>query len=255
MTKAIAVAGKGGTGKTTIAASIVRYLCEKNMAPVLAIDADPDANLGAMLGIKPEKSIGDLREDILRDIKNLPAGMTKPQYVEAGLHQIIEEAEGFDLITMGRGEGPGCYCSLNNFIRKFSEDLAPSYSWVVMDNEAGLEHISRRTTSNIDFLLMVVSENPLSFKTVEQVDTLIDTLKNAVYKKYIVTNMVRDKNKEAVQKMASALPMDYLGDIPRDQAIEDAVFKGESLMKLEKSMAIEYIFSLMDKIGGKNGDT
>ena len=80
-------------------------------------------------------------------------------------------------------------------------------------------------------------------------------MKNAVYKKYIVTNMVRDKNKEAVQKMASALPMDYLGDIPRDQAIEDAVFKGESLMKLEKSMAIEYIFSLMDKIGGKNGDT
>ena len=255
MTKAIAVAGKGGTGKTTIAASIVRYLCEKKTGPVLAVDADPDSNLGTLLGIKPGKTIGDLREDVLKEMKNIPAGMPKSTYVEAGLHQIIEEAEGFDLITMGRGEGSGCYCSLNNLIRKFSGDLAPSYSWIVMDNEAGLEHLSRRTTSNIDALLVVVNENPISFDTAKRIELIIKDLKNEIRQKYVVTNMVRDERKEEVKKRLSELQLDYLGDIPKDQAIEDAIFKGESLMKMEKSLAIEYIFSLMDKIGGNNGDT
>ena len=155
MANSLAVAGKGGTGKTTVSAMLISTLVSMGKGPVLAIDADPDSNLGNLLGVVPTQSIGDLREEILRDIKNLPAGMTKAAYVETGLHQIIEEAEGFDLITMGRGEGSGCYCSLNNIIRKFSGDLTPSYPWVVIDNEAGLEHISRRTTSNIDTLFVI----------------------------------------------------------------------------------------------------
>ena len=255
MTKSLAVAGKGGTGKTTIAACIVRYLCEKSLGPVLVIDADPDANLGTLLGIKPQKTIGDLREDILREIKNIPAGMPKAAYVEAGLHQIIEEADGFDLITMGRGEGSGCYCSLNNMIRKFSTDLAPSYKWVVMDNEAGLEHLSRRTTSNIDALLVVVNENPISLDTAKRIKRITEDLKNEIRHKYVVTNMVKDERKEEIHKRLSELEMDCIGDIPKDQAIEDAIFNGTSLLTMEKSKAMEYIFSIMDKIGGTNGNT
>ena len=169
MAKSIAVAGKGGTGKTTIAALLVTQLGLRGWGPVLAIDADPDSNLGNLLGIKSLQSIGDLREDALKAIKQLPAGMTKANYVEAGLHQIIEEAEGFDLLTMGRGEGAGCYCALNNMIRKFSDDLTPSYKWVIMDNEAGLEHLSRRTTRDIDALVVVVTDNPLSIASAERI--------------------------------------------------------------------------------------
>ena len=255
MTKSIAVAGKGGTGKTTIAASIVRYLCEKKMGPVLVIDADPDANLGTLLGIKPQKTIGDLREDILRDIHNIPAGMPKVAYVEAGLNQIIEEADGFDLITMGRGEGSGCYCSLNNMIRKFSTDLAPSYNWIVMDNEAGLEHLSRRTTSNIDALLVIVSENPISIDTARSIKSITQDLKNEIRHMYVATNRVKDERKEAIQKRVAELEMEYMGDIPEDQAMEDALFNGQSLLTAEKTKAIAYIFSIMDKIGGTNGNT
>ncbi len=114
MPNSIAVAGKGGTGKSTIAALIVRSLVEQNRTPVLALDADPDANLGTLLGIEESTSIGDMREGALKDVKNMPAGMSKANYVEAGLHQVIEEAEGFDLLAMGRSEGSGCYCFLNN---------------------------------------------------------------------------------------------------------------------------------------------
>lgn len=255
MAKTIAVAGKGGTGKTTIAALIIRYLYEKNMRPVLAVDADPDANLGTLLGIKTETSVGDLREEVRKEMKNMPAGMTKANYVEAGLHQIIEEANGFDLITMGRGEGRGCYCSLNNLIRKFSDDLAPSYAWIVMDNEAGLEHISRTTTSNVDALIVVVNENPIALETAKRIEQIVDSLKNEIRKKYVVTNMVRMERREMIKKRVSELSMEYLGDVSRDQMLEDAIFNGESVFTLKESKAKENIFSMMDTIGGTHGTT
>jgi CO dehydrogenase maturation factor len=255
MKHSIAVAGKGGTGKTTITALIINYLKQRSIGPVLVFDADPDANLGTLLGVDPQKSVGDLREEVLKEIKKLPAGMTKANYVESGLHQIIEEAEGFDLITMGRGEGAGCYCSLNNIIRKFSDDLAPSYNWVVIDNEAGLEHISRRTTSNIDTLLVVVSGNPISFDTAKKIKEISNSMNNKIRKLYLVTNMVREDKLSNIHKRTAELGIEHLGDIPRDQALEDAVFNGDSLLNLEKSIARDSVFSIMDKIGGKNGNT
>ena len=163
MTKSIAVAGKGGTGKSTIAALLIERLRARDMKPVLAVDADPDSNLGTLLGTESEQTIGDLRDDMLKTIKDFPAGMTKADYIETGLNQIIEESDGFDLITMGKGEGASCYCYINNLIRKFCDDLTPSYPWVLIDNVAGLEPLSRRTTTDIDALIVVVIESPLSF--------------------------------------------------------------------------------------------
>jgi CO dehydrogenase maturation factor len=251
----IAVAGKGGTGKTTIAALIIQYLVEQNKGSVLAIDADPDANLGTVLGIKPDKSIGELRDEVLKEIKNFPAGMDKANYVEAGLHQIIEEAKGYDLITMGRGEGSGCYCYLNTLIRKFHEDLEPSYKWIVMDNEAGLEHISRRTTSNIDHLFIVVSGNPVSLQTAEKIDQISKDLKNEIKNKYLISNMVREKNLNRIKEWADEHKINYVGNLPRDEILEDAVLEGEYLTKLTNSPAKESIFSIMNKIGGNNGNS
>jgi CO dehydrogenase maturation factor len=251
MAKSIAVAGKGGTGKTTIAAMIVRYLVENKMGPVLAIDADPDSNLGTLLGIKVATTVGDLRNDTLEEIKKLPAGMPKANYVEAGLHGIIEEANGFDLITMGKGEGSGCYCSLNNIIRKFHDDLLPSYKWVVMDNEAGLEHISRRTSTNIDILLTVVSANPISLDTAKKVEEITGKIKNAVIKKYVITNMVQEKWRKQIEERLSQLSMEYLGNIPKDEVIEEAIMTGSNLMAIGNSEAKDIIFKMIEKIQSK----
>jgi CO dehydrogenase maturation factor len=249
MTISIAVAGKGGTGKTTIAALIVRYLKENKKGPVLVMDADPDANLGTLLGIKPEKSVGDLREEALREIKKLPSGMSKAAYLEAGLHQIIAEADGFDLITMGRGEGPGCYCYLNSLIRKFSEDLTPSYTWVVMDNEAGLEHLSRRTTNNIDALFVVVNENPLSFDTAKNIESITAAIKNNIRRKCLVTNMVRPDKLPVIRQRIALLHFDHVGDVPIDPALENAIFEGQSIMAVKESTAFESISRIMKTIG------
>lgn len=249
-TKSIAVAGKGGTGKTTIAALITRYLLSTKTGPILVIDADPDANLGKMLGTGSDRHISALREDLLKEIKNFPAGMTKAAYMEAGLHEAITESTGFDLLTMGRGEGPGCYCYLNSLIRKFSDDLAPSYSWIVMDNEAGLEHISRRTTRNIDVLIAVVTENPLSFDTAKNIEAITHEIKNGIRHKCIVSNMVRPEKLDIVKKRLADHPFEYVGNVARDAVLEDAVFNGENLLKLAESPAINDIAKIMTHIGG-----
>jgi CO dehydrogenase maturation factor len=248
--KSIAVAGKGGTGKTTIAAMLVTQLGLRGWGPVLAIDADPDSNLGSLLGIKPGKSIGDLREEVLKAIKELPAGMTKASYVEAGLHEIVEEAEGFDLLTMGRGEGAGCYCALNNMIRKFSDDLTPSYKWVVMDNEAGLEHLSRRTTRDVDALVVVVTDNPLSLASAERIQAITEALDNRIRRKFIVTNAVKEAHKEEVRQRLQAFRMEYLVDIPYDPQLEEVIFRGEPLKKLEGSPIMASIAAIIDAVGG-----
>jgi CO dehydrogenase maturation factor len=248
--KSIAVAGKGGTGKTTVSALTILSLCDKKNGPVLAIDADPDANLGTILGVEVTQTLGELRDDVLEEIKDFPPGMDKASYVEAGFHQILEETPCFDLLTMGRGEGSGCYCYLNTLVRKFSEELFPTYSWIVMDNEAGLEHISRRTTYNIDSLLIVVNDNPISLNTAKSIIRISRGLKNKIGKEYIITNMVREDRIEEVRRRIEELEIEYLGDVPYDAAVGDALFRKEPLDTLADSAAKKSIEKIISKIGG-----
>jgi len=161
MTTTIAISGKGGSGKTTLAAMIIRALLEhSDNGAVLAVDADPNSCLGLMLGVKPVCTVADIREDA-RAKPPSNAGMDRVRSVEYGIQQAITEAQGFDLLTMGRPEGPSCYCAVNNMLRKFLDELSSQYRFVVIDNEAGMEHLSRRTTNNVD-LLCIVSEPLLS---------------------------------------------------------------------------------------------
>jgi len=251
----IAVAGKGGTGKTTIAALLVTSLVMRKLGPVLAVDADADSNLGELLGITGGKSIGELREEVLDAMKKLPAGMTKASYVETELHEIIEEAEGFDLISMGRGEGAGCYCALNNMIRKFSDDLTPSYRWVVIDNEAGLEHLSRRTTRDVSALLVVVTENPLSISSAEKIHAVTESLDSRIGRKYVITNMVAPKRLPAILERLKGLGMEHLVDIPRDPRLDEMIFEGVPLKKLEGSPIMDTIQTIIDTVGGEHADS
>ncbi len=255
MTTTIAVAGKGGTGKSTIAALLIDRLIAAGKRPVLAVDADPDCNLGTLLGTEPEQTIGDLREELLKAIKDFPAGMTKANYIEAGLHQIIHECTGYDLVTMGKGEGASCYCYINSLIRKFCDDLAPAYPWVVIDNEAGLEHLSRRTTTDIDALIVVVNESPLSFNCAEKIRDIVSEMKGRISNTFVVSSMVDIGRLDEIHKRIDRLGLEFLTDIPREEEIEDISFSGLAVSCLKSRTVLTAIDKVIDRIGGGHEDT
>ncbi len=251
----VAVAGKGGTGKSTLAALLVAGLLRRGQTPILAVDADPDASLGTLLGVQPIQSIGDLREEALKEIKNFPAGMSKASYVEAGLHQIVTEAEGFDLLAMGRAEGAGCYCYLNNLIRKFSDDLSPSYRWAVFDNEAGLEHLSRQTTRNVDALLIMVSESPLSLQSAARIMAITASLNSRIGSRWAVTNQVRPERRPEIERRLAEIGLAVIADIPHEPALEQLVLSGRPVQGFTGTAVLETIDSIIERIGGAHADS
>ena len=151
----IAVAGKGGSVKTSLASLVIRYLKNSDTGPILAVDADANANLWESLGLTVRQTVGQMLDEFQGDKINIPAGMTKELYLDFKLNEILVESPRIDLLTMGRGEGPECYCYPNVILKKFADTLADNYAYMVMDNESGMEHLSRRTTQDVDALLLV----------------------------------------------------------------------------------------------------
>lgn len=194
MTTTMAISGKGGSGKTTIAAMIVRYLVEQEKGgAVLAVDADPNSCLGLALGVKPGGTVADIREGAISKTTNTLV-QDKLRTVEYGIQQAITEARGFDLLTMGRPEGPGCYCAVNNMLRKFLDKLSSQYHYIVIDNEAGMEHLSRRTTNNVDLLLIAAEPTAVGITTARRIFELSEKLPILVKKTGIIWNkMVKMK--------------------------------------------------------------
>jgi CO dehydrogenase maturation factor len=253
MAKIIAVAGKGGTGKTLVSALLIRYLVDGGRKPVLAIDADPSTNLDLTLGTSIEETVGDIREETSEQVSTgtFASGISKPEYFELRVNQAITEEVGYDLLAMGRPEGPGCYCAANNMLRQCIDTLSKSYNYVVIDNEAGLEHLSRRTTQNVDLLLIVSDPTMRGLKTAERVIQLIDELKTQVGNVCLIVNRVTTNSdgktslpphldqfaEEKQLRLAGLIPMDPLvaeydavgrplvelpHDSPARQAVEDA---------------------------------
>ena len=189
MTFTIAVAGKGGVGKTTFAALAIRHLHERTGEVVLAVDADPNANLGAKLGTDPGRTLGSIREDLISMGEEPAPGMSKPEHIDYQVKLALREGKGFDLITMGRQEGPGCYCFVNNLLRNVIDSLSAKYAYVVIDNEAGMEHLSRRTTRATEALFIVTDGSKASVEAARRISSLADEMGIVVGNKALVKNL------------------------------------------------------------------
>ncbi len=241
----IAMAGKGGTGKTTIAALIVRLIKEKKLGSVLAVDADPNSNLAEVLGAEAKETIGQILDDICTNPEKVPTGMTKDRFIEYQVQAAISEADGFDCLTMGKPEGPGCYCYVNNVLRNVMGKLIDDYDFIVIDNEAGLEHLSRRTTRSADALIVVSDASKIGLKAAKRINELTQQLKIKIRKRFLIINRIEESpDKESLKDLG----LEYIGNIPTDNNISKASLNGNSLFGLDDNTA-----SL--KILRKMGDT
>lgn len=214
MSYTIGFAGKGGTGKSTIASLVIRYLKSKQMTPVLAIDADPNTSLAEMLGISPDDTVVDIIDDIAANINNLPIGVTKERLIESRIQQSLGEGEGCDLLVMGRPEGPGCYCYANSLMRTTIGRLEKSYNYIVIDNEAGMEHISRRTDRKLDYFFLVSDHSVHGIRSAQRILNLANEMKIARGKTHLLIN--RSKKglmslEESVRKL-EVDKVDYLNE-------------------------------------------
>jgi len=251
--KTIAITGKGGTGKTTIAALIIRWLSENVSKSILAVDADSNVNLNDMLGVESKETIGGIREEMKSKVNNLPGGMTKQQFLEYKIQSSLVETPDFDLIAMGRPEGPGCYCYANNLLRDILKSLSESYDFVIIDNEAGMEHLSRRTVQDIDYLLVLSDPSIRGIKTAGRVSRLLQELKTRVKEQYLILNRLHSSPSEPMINTIEDERLTLFYSIPEDKNLLKMDQIGVSILHdLSNSSvyhAVEQIMMKLDVAG------
>ena len=230
MTKTIAIAGKGGTGKTSIAALLIKLLSEKGT--VLAIDGDPSSNLHMALGLPLEETIGSIREGMLDRKAVERTGIPKPDFLELKVREALVESEGIDLLAMGRPEGPGCYCAANNWLRNSIDRLASHYDYVVIDNEAGMEHISRQTTRDVDILLIISDPSIRGLTATKRIKDLIGELRSHVDRICLVVNRVRSGIPPQIKQAIDNSGLNLIAAISEDPYILDLEVSGKPLIDL-----------------------
>ena len=243
MAISIAISGKGGTGKTTLSAMMVRSLIGRSPRAVLAVDADPNSCLGITLGVDCESTISDLRDDVLKQKIEPGQGIGKLEAFGYACEQSLTEAKGYDLLTMGKPEGPGCYCAANNTLRAFLSQLSNSYGYVLTDNEAGMEHLSRRTNTDINLLVIVAEPTKVGVVTTERILALIKTLPISVGEVGVIWNRAR---KEVDIEVAG---VSNLGTVPYDEAVFDIAVEGKSVFELsEESIAFGAVQKILNGV-------
>jgi CO dehydrogenase maturation factor len=249
MAFSIALAGKGGTGKTTVAGLLIKYLVKNGKIPVLAVDADSNANLNEVVGLTVTDTLGNSREEMRKG--KVPGGMTKDVFMSMKLEQAVVESTGYDLVVMGQPEGPGCYCAANTLLTGFLERLTGNYPYIVMDNEAGLEHISRLTTSNVDVLLIVSDTSRRGLQAAIRIHALAKTLNIGVAKCYALINRVKEKPDKAVLELLSQADLELAGTISENQSVYEYDLNGQPTIEMpEDNPAVKEAFAIFDKIIG-----
>ena len=245
MTTTIALAGKGGTGKTTISALLVRTLIEEREGSILAIDADPATNLNMVLGMEMGPTVGAIREDMLDMVQtsgalagSMPGGMSKQEYLDYQVQMALEEGDRVDLLVMGRPEGQGCYCAANQMLRVIVDRLEKQYDFVVIDNEAGMEHLSRRTTRDVDVLLLVTDPTQRGLVTAHHMAKMVPELEIGVGRVYLVVNRLRGELPQPLADAIEETGMELIGTVPDDPQMAEFEFTGRPLVELPGETAV-----------------
>ena len=233
----IALSGKGGVGKTTVASLLIKVLRDRGDGAVFAIDADPNSCLADYLGLEVEESIGSIREDIINNITNIPPGMTKERWINYRIQACIVESTGVDLLEMGRPEGPGCYCYVNDILRGYEGSVHRNYRYTVIDNEAGMEHISRRSTQTIDYLLIVSDLSIHGLKAARRIRELSRELKFATHNTGLVLNHVAEPISDNISRLIEETGLEVFGRIPTDHLLMEFGFSNGSLLDISKESA------------------
>jgi len=243
MTKTIAIAGKGGTGKTSVAALLIKLLSQKGL--VLAVDADPSTNLNQALGLPLDdsKTVGRIREKMTEDVSKgrFSPSITKQEYLFGKIMESLVESKGFDLLAMGRPEGPGCYCAPNEFLRASMDKLVKDYkySYIVMDCEAGMEHISRQTTMDVDVLLVISDPTIRGVTVAARIRKLIEELRSNVDKVGLIINRVRGELSPEIKKAIDESGLQVIALIPEDPDIANLEMKGRPVTELPRESPLQ----------------
>ena len=248
MSKIIAFAGKGGVGKTTVASLVVRYLSTSGKSPILAVDADPNSNLGETMGLEVPSTIGDIRENYMKDPQGIPSGMDKVNYLELLIEQALIEKPTFDLLVMGRQEGQGCYCMVNNILNNFTDKLSAHYKYMVVDNEAGMEHLSRRTSGQVDMLYLVTDYSLRGLRAVRRINSMLEGLKLDVKNLAIIVTRGPEKLSDAFLQEVEEIGLPIAGVIPDDPKLLEFDMERQSLLELpDDSLSVTAVKKLMEE--------
>ena len=238
----IAVAGKGGVGKTTTCGMMIDYLCSKKQGPVLVVDADANANLNEVLGVEVETSLGAIREEMAQaELKGtIPAGMTKADYAEFKFNSAIIEEDDFDMLVMGRTQGKGCYCYVNGVLKTQVYKYAKNYSYIVMDNEAGLEHVARGTLPHVDTMLLISDCSRRGIQAVARVAEMIEEMELKPNRMGLIVNrapggVLDDGIREEIEKHG----LELLGVLPQDEGVYRCDCNGEPSAKLPQDNPVK----------------
>lgn len=264
MATTIALAGKGGVGKTTIAGMVIKYLSQTQSGAILAIDADPSSNLNMVLGLDLEWTVGDIREDMLAQVQSsllqggaamgtIQGGMSKHEYLDFEVRSSLAEGDRFDLIAMGRPEGPGCYCAVNHNLREVIDRISKGYRYVVIDNEAGMEHLSRRTTRDVNHLLIVSDPTQRGIVASERILEMVKDLDINVENVHLILNRVMAGTPGPLQDRINAMGVHFLGTVPANQKLMEFEFSGRPLVTLgDDSPVYQAISGMMENILNEN---
>jgi CO dehydrogenase maturation factor len=240
----IAVAGKGGTGKTTVAGLIIRYLVTRRQGRVLAVDADANMNLNEVLGLGVHQTIGQIREGL----GGVPQGMTKDAFINYKTQECLIEGDQLDLIVMGRPEGPGCYCYANTLCKKYVDEMAENYAYVVLDNEAGMEHLSRRTTHNMDLMFAVTDSSVRGIQAAGRIRDLVGELKLNIGRLALIVNRVDGELQEATRKEVERMGLELAGVVPNDPNVYAYDLEGKPTFQLpENSTACQAVMDIVER--------
>ena len=247
----IGMAGKGGTGKTTLAGLTVKYLASKGLGPILAVDADSNANLNDVLGMEFESTLSEAREEMK---KGGQVGMTKDILIEMRANEALVESDDFDLIVMGRPEGSGCYCAANTLLTNVLEKLLDNYPYLVIDNEAGMEHISRIIAKQLDVFYVVSDASRRGLTAARRIWELVDEMKIRVKEKYLILNQVKGEVSPQIMAEIEKEGLNLAGVIPEDDEIYDWDQTGKPTSELGlENRAVAAAYEIFEKTLPKAG--